>query len=808
MSGLAQDLRYALRQLRKSPGFACTAILILTLGIAASTAIFAFVDAALIAPLPYRDPASLVEVTESAPMFPRGADLSYPDYLDWKRLNEVLSSLDVYEGTEYLLRNAAGTEPVLATRVSDGFFRTLGITPALGRDFIPGEDLPQAPPTVMLSYATWQRRFGGKRGIVGQPVMLSGVAYTIIGVLPRTFEFAPAGRPEFWTALHPDDHCSPKRDCHDLIGVGRLKDDVPVVMAQANMQAIARQLEIQYPESNRGQGAYVQTLSEQIVSDIRPILLVLLSGAGLLMLIACVNVSSLLLVRSESRKREIAVRGALGASRSRLMRQFSIEGLALAGVAVLCSLATSRVAMQALTRMISRDMMANMPYLDGLGLNKHVMIFAAANALAAAILFSIVPTLRMSPAEIKEGLSEGGRGYAGRVWRRFGANLVVVELAVAVVLLIGAGLLGKSFYRLLHVDVGFQTDHLATVRIALPETNYGRDDQQVAVARLILARIEALPGVRSVGISSILPVSYNGGTTWIRVIGHPYNGEHNEVIERHVSCAFFSTLRATLLEGRYFNEADDASKPRVVLINQALARKYFPSEDPIGKKTGEYDLAPDSISEIIGVVRDVKDGALNAETWPAMYRPFRQNPNTYFSVVARTSQDEASLLPAMIVAVREIDPGIGTEDPSTMTGRIDNSPIAYFHRSSAWLVGGFAIVALLLGVVGLYGVIAYSVGQRTREIGVRIALGAQRCSVYQLIMKEAAWLTLIGIATGLICSMGAGILIRSLLFGVRLWDAATLAAVSALLALSALLASYIPARRAAKVDPMVALRSE
>ena len=370
MSGLAQDLRYALRQLRKSPGFACTAILILTLGIAASTAIFAFVDAALIAPLPYRDPASLVEVTESAPMFPRGADLSYPDYLDWKRLNEVLSSLDVYEGTQYLLRNAAGTEPVLATRVSDGFFHTLGITPALGRDFIPGEDLPQAPPTVMLSYATWQRRFGGKRGIVGQPVMLSGVAYTIIGVLPRTFEFAPAGRPEFWTALHPDDHCSSKRDCHDLIGVGRLKDDVPVVMARANMQAIARQLEIQYPESNRGQGAYVQTLSEQIVSDIRPILLVLLSRARLLMLIACVNVSSRCWC-DRGRKREIAVRGALGASRSRLMRQFSIEGLAC-GVAGMCSIATPGSPCRLSPELFPRHH-RHMPFLDGLDSNKHVM---------------------------------------------------------------------------------------------------------------------------------------------------------------------------------------------------------------------------------------------------------------------------------------------------------------------------------------------------------------------------------------------------------------------------------------------------
>ena len=323
MNGLVQDVRYALRQLRKNPGFACTAVLILTLGVAASTAIFGFVDAALIKPLPYRDPSTLVEVTESAPMFPKGADLSYPDYVDWKRLNQVFDSLDIYEEDGFLLRTSAGTEPVSAIRVTDGFFRTLGISPVMGRDFLPGEDLPGAPKTVVLSYATWQKRFGGRSDIAGQTVNLSGVPYTITGVLPQSFEFAPAGRPEFWTILHPDDECSKRRSCHDEIGVARLKEGVSVEAARADMQAIARQLELQYPADNRGQGAFVQPLSEQIISDVRPILLVLLAGAMLLLVIACVNVSSLLLVRSESRKREIAVRGACGASRLRMMRQFT-----------------------------------------------------------------------------------------------------------------------------------------------------------------------------------------------------------------------------------------------------------------------------------------------------------------------------------------------------------------------------------------------------------------------------------------------------------------------------------------------------
>ena len=807
MSGVIQDLRYALRQLRKSPGFACTAILILTLGMSASVAIFGFVDAALIKPLPYKDPNRLVDVTESVPMIPR-ANLSYPDYLDWKKMNQVFSSMDVYTGEGYLLRTSAETEPVAGVRVSDGFFHTLGITPYLGRDFFHGEDLPAAPRTVLLTYAAWQKRFGGRKDVTSESVTLSGIPYAIVGVLPPDFQFAPRGSAEFFTTLHPTGQCDVRRSCHGLNGIGRLKDGVTVEMARSNMVTIARQLEMQYPNDNRGQGASVVPLSQTIVEDVRPLLLTLLGGAGLLLVIACVNVSSLLLVRSESRRREIAVRGALGASRGRLIRQFVTEGVVLIAAGALLGLAAADAGMQLLTRLISKDMMSNLPYLAGLGLNSHVLIFALGIALLAATLFSLPPVLRLPLTKLREGLSEGGRGYAGTMWRRFGANLVVVELAVAVVLLVSAGLLGKSLNRLLHVDVGFQTDHLATLSLELSDANYGKDEQVVAAERKIISRVSSLPGVESVGITSVLPVSFNGNTTWIRIVGRPYNGEHNEVNQRDVSSELFTTLHAKLLRGRYFTDAEDGSKPKVVLINQALARKYFPGEDPIGKKLGDTDLSPKSLTEIIGIVEDVKDGSLDSEIWPAVYYPFNQNSDTYFSLVARTSQDEKSLLTSLVTAVHEIDPGIGTTDVATMADRINESPSAYVHRSSAWLVGGFAFLALLLGVVGLYGVIAYSVSQRTREIGVRMALGAQRGSVYQLIMKEAGWLTGVGIGAGLVCAIGFATLIRGLLFGVRAWDVATLASVAAVLGVSALLASYIPARRAARVDPMVALRYE
>lgn len=807
MNIVSQDIRYALRQLRKTPGFAFTSILILAMGVCASVSIFGFVDAALIKPLPYPNPTRLVDVTESAPMFPR-ADLSYPDYLDWKRLNQVFSSMDIYSGTGYLLRTPTGTEPVPATRVSDGFFRTLQITPVLGRDFYAGEDLPAAPKTVMLSNATWQKRFGGRKDVIGETVTLSGIPFTITGVLPETFQFAPRGNSEFWTTLHASDSCSLRRSCHPFNGIGRLKDGVSVETARANMKAIARQLELQYPADNRDQGAFVAPLSDVIVKDIRPILFLLLGGAGLLLLIACVNVSSLLLVRSESRRREIAVRGALGASRIRLIRQFTAEGLVLVAAGSIVGLASAQIVIQILMRLISKDMMAGMPYLTGLGLNLHALAFAVAISLGATVLFSITPTLRLPLTKIREDLNEGGRGYAGTLWRRLGANLVVVELAIAVVLLVGAGLLGKSFYHLLHVEIGFRPDHLATLSVALSETTYEKDEQQVAVTQQIVSRIASLPGVESVGVTNVLPVSFNGNTTWIRIVGRAYNGEHNEVNERDTSSALFTTIRAQLLRGRYFTEADDGSKPRVAIINKTLARQYFPGEDPIGKKIGDTDLTPKSIAEIVGVVDDVKDGSLDAPIWPAIYYASNQDPDTYFSLVVRTSQDEASVLPALVAAVHEVDPGIGTMDEATMAGRIDNSPAAYLHRSSAGLVGGFAFLALLLGVIGLYGVIAYSVSQRTREIGVRMALGAQRASVYQLIMREAAWLTGVGIVVGLFCSIGAATLIRGLLFGVRSWDVATLGVVAITLAISALLASYIPARKAAQVDPMVALRYE
>jgi macrolide transport system ATP-binding/permease protein len=381
-------------------------------------------------------------------------------------------------------------------------------------------------------------------------------------------------------------------------------------------------------------------------------------------------------------------------------------------------------------------------------------------------------------------------------------------LAVAVVLLVAGGLLGKSLYRLLHVPMGFTPEHLATLEVVAPETKYGKSPQQLSLAKLITQQIAALPGVEAVGITSRLPLSGNGNTTWMRIVGRPYGGEHNEVNSREASYTYFSALQAKLIQGRYFREDEDDSKAPVAIINQAFARQYFPGENPIGQKVGDTSLSPKSLREIVGVVDDLREGSLEQRSWPTLYAPFYQEPDNYLSLVVRSSQSEEAILPVLDSTIRAIDPDIGIMSEYTMIRRINESPTAYLHRWSAWLVGGFATLALILGIVGLYGVVAYSVTQRTREIGVRMALGAQRRTVCEMVLREAALLAAIGIAIGLGCGIGAAVALRGLLFGVASWDVPTLAGVAAVLGLFAMVAGYLPARRATLVDPVVALRHE
>lgn len=800
------DARFALRQMARNPGFTVTAMAMLALGMGASTAIFGFVDAALIRPLPYAEPNRLVDVDESGSR-PR-ENISYDDYQDWKTMNRTLSSLDVYTGMGYLLRMGSVSEPVTAVRVSDGFFHTLGVQPMLGRDFHPGEDRPGQPKIVMLSYGAWKRRFVERANVVGQTVNLSGEDYVIVGVLPQGFSFAPQGNPEFWVPLLDKTSCEQRRTCHNFDGIGRLGDGVTVQAALTDLKQVAAQLATQYPISNQERSAMVHPLSELIVGGVRPILFTLLAGAGLLLLIACVNVASLLLVRSESRRREIAVRGALGATSGRLIGQFITESLLLSAAGCIGAAVFAGWLMVLLRKLVPQATADGMPFLSGVGLNAHTGLFMGAMALLAALLLAAISTARFSLGGLHDGLSEGGRGYAGRVWRRLGANLVAVELAIAVVLLGGAGLLGKSLYQLLHVDLGFNAEHLAVVNVMIPDSSYHGPEQLNALYAQLENGVRTLPGVESVGVTDDLPVGCFCDTDWIRIPGKPYHGEHNDVMERDISANYMASLKATLLRGRMFTDSDDASHPKVIVINETLAQKYFPGEDPVGKMIGGVALEPKSMRQVVGVIADVREAALDDNPLPAEYFSIKQGPDNFFSLVVRTAQDERVLLPQLVQTLHHLRADLGVYGETTMPLRIAASPAALLHQFSAWLVGGFAGLALLLSVVGLYGVVAFSVSQRTREIGVRMALGAQRSAVHRLVMREAGWLTGLGIAAGIVCSIVAGRLMTSMLFQVRPWDIATLASVTGVLGAAALLASYLPARRASRVNPVEALRTE
>jgi Acidobacterial duplicated orphan permease len=805
MSAPLQDIRYALRQLRKSPGFTLVAIGMLGLGICASVAIFAFADAALLKPLPYKDSPRLVALFESIPLGQR-YHLSWPDYVDWKKLNTVFSAFDVYENDGFLISTPEGAERVAGARVSDGFFRTLGVTPVLGRDFRSGEGEPAEPRAALLSYAAWQKRYGGRNDVVGLTVILDDKPTTIVGVLPADFHFAPAEPAEFWsTALGASRDC---RGCHSLYGVARLKEGVSFLVAFAEMKGIAKQLEQQYPNSNREQAAYMLPLATVIVGDIRPILLVLLCGAGLLLMIACVNVTSLLLVRAEGRRREVAVRGALGASTRRLVLQFLTEALLLVSISAALGLLAAAGAIRLLSHLVPKDMMAGMPFLQGLVLNSRIVIFAIAISVVAALFFSLLPLVRLRGSKLHDDLAEGGRGSAGTAWRRLGSNLVIAELAMAMLLLTGGALLAKSFYYLVHADIGMQPDHLTTLQVSPSTSAYDKPEKAFALERNLLDRVSALPGVTSASTTNRLPIGDADFTSQFVIVGRPEPPSPQEVTYRVVSSRFFETLQARLLRGRYFTEEEDSSKPRVALLNQAMAHQLFGSEDPVGKQLNYRGAPATSAMQIIGIIDDIKEGQLDMLLRPAIYVPFNQNPLSFFSLIVRTSQARQSLLPEISSEIRRIDPSLAAFAGITMSDRIHNSPAAYLHRSSAWLVGGFAVVALLLGVIGLYGVVAYSVSQRTREIGVRMALGAQRSSVSKLVLQEAVRLVSFGILSGVVLALATSTLIETLLFGVRAWNLPTLAAVAAVLAISALLASYLPARRAAKVDPMVALRYE
>jgi predicted permease len=812
-----QDLRFTVRQFSKHPAFACTAILMLALGIGASVAIFGFVEAALIRPLPYTDQSTLVSVFATWKEKSGRGNLSYLDYVDMRDRNRTFSSIDAYDvRTAMTLTTSGSAERITAPRVTSGFFRTLGVTPILGRDFRSGDEGARAPATVVLTYGAWQTRFGGRQDVLGQTLTLEGEQYLVVGVLPRDFHFAPAGGAELWVTIRWTSDtaaCWQRRGCRSLLGVARLPQGLSIPNALSTFEPVMASLRAQYPESSRELGVNLVPLREVIVGDVRAVLMALISAALLLLLIAGINVVSLLLARADSRTREIAVRNALGASAPRLMQQFAVEALSLVVVGGALGLLLASWTMRLLSSLLSADMVARMPYLRAIGLNANLVIFAVLVLSAAAVVFALTPMTRISKAARVTGLNEGARGSAGTTWRRFGAFLVVAELALAVVLLVSAGLLGKSLHQLLGLDIGLNPDHLLTLSVG-PKPGDLTKEERFRFPAQVVERVSAVPGVKAVGYADQLPLGPGlAPTSTFWVAGRAPDAQLTDAHPvRRVSAGYFAALEAKLLRGRYFTEAEVSSTSRVMIINETTAIRYFPGFDPVGQSLsfGRPGTAESSAArEIVGVIADIKDGPLETPAHPAAYVPF-DDPGGC-ALVVRTSQGEAAMFPSIVSAIRGLWPGSSISGQMTMTERMNRLPSAHLHRSSAWVVGGFAVMAFVLSVIGLYGVVSYSAGQRRREIGVRIALGAARRSVYRLVVGEAAWLVAAGAAIGSLCAIGVATMastMSGLLFGVRSWDVPTLAGACVVLAVSALAASYVPARRAASVDPLEVLRGD
>src|ERR1044071_7999146 len=806
---ILQDLRYELRALLKSPRFTSIALITLVLGIAANVAIFTFVDAALLRPLPYHDASRLMEVydTRNMEVFTQ-FEASYPDFLDWREQQRVFDGLAGYGQNQVLLRGAGAPELLPSAAVTDNFFQTIGVQPLMGRDFRAGEDLAAAPRMVMLSYGWWQRHFGGK-DVIGQTLNIDDQPNTIIGVLPADFHFAPVGDPDVWETLHATGALLQRRNLHWLSVVGRLKPGISRASAASAMNLIAEGLEKQYPQSNDKLRTAVVPLNEVIVGQIRPILLLLLGAVGLLLLIACANVANLLLARAMARRNEMAIRTALGASRARLIGLMLTEGLILSFTGAAAGMAVAYFIIKGFVAMIPAALLNNMPYLKHMSIDARVLLFACALAIITGVVFALAPAFQATSTDVQAALKDGSRSSQSSSWRRFASALVVGEVALAMVLLAGSGLLVKSLYRLLNVNPGFDQHNLLGMGVGLAEARFPKGPDQLQAVQTLLDRLRTPPGVKSVGTSSVLPVSNGGNTSNLRIVGVPSaSPQGREANSRSVNRTYFQTLGAELVQGSWFTEADNATGPQRVIVNKTLADQFMPGLDPLKQQIWFTYSDEDKPRQVIGVVRDVKEGPLDIPARPAIYTPMEANARLFFGLLVRTERRPDAVIAEVQNAIRQFDPDVVMFSVQTMEDRIQRSPAAFLHRYPAVLAGMFAAIALLLGTIGLYGLVAYSVSQRTQEIGIRMALGAQRGNVLQMVLAQGVRLIVPGMAIGIAAAMLASYLMRSMLFGIHSWDPVIFALVTALLAIVTLAASYIPAHVATKVDPIVALRYE
>jgi putative ABC transport system permease protein len=806
MQTLWQDLRYGARMLLKNPGFMAVAVITLALGVGANAAIFSVVNATLLRPLPFDDPDRLIMIRETKlPQFPEFS-VSPGNFLDWKKQNTVFERLVAMQDASFNLIGVSDPERLRGMRVTDGFFAMLGARPLMGRDFLPEEDQPGGAKVVILSHGLWRRRFGADPNIVNRAITFSGGSYTVVGVMPASFRFGDGGA-EFWTPMAFTAEQAQQHGSHYVSAIGRLKPGVALAQSRSEMGMIADRLAKQYPDNNTGWNVKLTPLLEYTVSSVRPALLVLLGAVAFVLLIACVNVANLLLARSAAREKEIAIRVSLGAGRWRIARQLLTESalLALAGGTV--GLTLAKWGKDLLLALAPEDL----PRLSDVSLDGRALAFTAAITLLTGLGFGLFPALQASNIRgpnLNETLKDAGRGSTDDGRRRIirGA-LVVLEVALALVLLVGAGLLIKSFLRLRNVDPGFNPAGALTAQIPLSQRKYPEDSQRVAFYAQLIEKVAALPGVQAAGAAMVTPLSGNDFVLGFRIEGRPPYPAGGEPDTNYYSVTpgYFKAMGIPLLRGRLFTERDTKDSTRVVVINETMAKRFFPGEDPIGKRL-HVTMGPLLYREIVGIVGDVKHYSLDQETKAQTYEPYAQQPFSGMTLVARTSGDPAGLSAAIRGEVLKIDKELPVSNVKTLEQYLSTS-IAQ-QRFSVLLLGIFAAVAMALACVGIYGVLSYSVAQRRREIGVRMALGAARRDVLRLVVGHAMLLTLIGVAIGLGAAFALTRVMSTLLFGVSATDPMTFGLIALLLVAVALLAALVPARRATKVDPMVALRCE
>ena len=806
MDTVVRDIRYALRALLRQPGFTLAVALTLALGIGANTAIFSVVHGVLLRRLPYPNDDRLMTVWTRLSTGDRET-ASMPDYLDWKAQNSSFASMSAYANSnDNLAAPGADPERVPSARVIADFFSTLGVTPAAGRWFVPEEFVFGSHRVVVLSHGLWVSRFGANPDIVGQTITLNARPYTVVGVAPEAMRL-PA-RAQLWAPFAVDPSSPPSSRRGDFLSViARLAPGITPARAQADMNAIAKRLALAYPATNARIGVELVSLHDQLVGQIRPALLVFSGAVALVLLIACANVANLLLARATAREREMAVRAALGAGRERLVRQVLTESLVLSAVGGVLGLLLAAWGVQGLKAAAP----PTLPRLDEIGLDPVALAFTAAAVVVTGFLFGIAPALRGSAFALHSTLSAGGRaGIGGGRGERLRSVLVVAQVALALVLLVGSGLLVRTFARLQQVDLGFDSTHTLTAQIVLPGAKYTGNERLLGFFGSLHDRLAATAGVRTVAFTSDVPLA--GGYSYLSfsMVGQPAPrpGENlPDAVPIVATPEYFTAMGIPLLAGRLFTAADAPNAPRVVVVNRDLARKAFGGRNPIGERIS-FGNAADSTTwlTIVGVVGSTRLEGVGLETYAQAFTPLSQGPVPYVYVVARTTGDPLALAATLRREVAALDPTLPVANVMSMDQRAAASVAQY--KLNSVIVTVFAAVALVLASIGIYAVISYAVAQRTREIGIRMALGAAQGHVLRLIVRDGMAPTLIGIALGAAGALGATRLMRSLLYGVSATDPAVFAVVATMLLVVALAACLVPARRAARVDPNMALRNE